>query len=107
MRGVRFLVWHNDAVTASAWKGGSYGLGIKKPDTAIFFSRQWKNVEIKIDRRFHSFPLRPTFWDKCPEFRGGALADWILALGITSWPKGRPSQFSLTPLVRNRFQLSI
>ncbi|HXI42031.1 MAG TPA: hypothetical protein VNH18_11280 [Bryobacteraceae bacterium] len=49
-----------------------------------YFKRNWPSVEIEVDGELHTFPLSDTFWTTCPEFRGGALKDWILRQGASA-----------------------
>ena len=91
---------------ARGWKGGTYGVSVGKANAAQYFKKTWSRVEIEIDGEFHSFPLRETFWKTCPEFRGGALKEWLLRSGLAPWPRGDPPKLILRPLKENRFRIS-
>lgn len=89
----------------SAWKGATYGIRVRIKDAHKFFDKSWTHIEVEIDGVFYKFPLSPTFWSKCPEFRGGPIPNWLESQGLIPWPKGNPPKFELIPLGDNRFRL--
>ncbi len=93
-------------MTATAWKGETYGVRVGKTNAVNFFGDDWKTVEIELDGEFHRFRLSKTFWTTCPEVRGRAIKQWLFRRGLAPWPQGKPPQLVLTPLGENRFRLS-
>ena len=95
-------------MNARGWKGtGTYGVAVSKADAAHYFKRAWTHVEIEIDGQVQKYPLRPSFWTTCPEFRGGALKAWMVRNKLAPWPYGHPPELVLTPLGGNRFRVSV
>ena len=89
----------------TTWKGGTYGIRVGSQNAQNFFNKSWEKIEVKVDGKFYSFSLTPTFWTTCPEFRGGPLPLWMLKNKINDWPKGKPYTLELVPLGENRFEL--
>ena len=97
----------------SAWSNGGTGYGIRVPtaDRARYFSREWKNVRVKIPGMPEvECSLSPTFWSTCPEIRKVAFRNWFEKRGHVrgtqkTWKKGNPPKFHLTPVSGNRFAL--
>ena len=81
---------------ASAWKGGSsasptYGIRVGSANRDQFFDSSWAEIEVEIDGQFHTFALRPGFWNKCPEFRDRSsrgIRDWLRKHHTLKWPTG-------------------
>jgi hypothetical protein len=95
-------------MTARGWTGtGTYGVSVGRANARQFFKREWTSVEIEVDNQFHSFQLSEAFWVTCPEFRGGALKDWLLRHKLAPWPRWKTPKLILTPLGGNRFRLSL
>jgi hypothetical protein len=88
-----------------AWRGGSCGIRVGKSNANRYFSRDWKEIEVEIGGRFERFRLSATFWEKCPEFRGAVIDEWLSRQGLLPWPKGKPPGFQLVPIRQNRFRL--
>lgn len=92
---------------ATTWRAATYGVRVGRENAQRFFARGWTLIEVKIEGQFHVFSLSPTFWTKCPEFRGGPLPGWFARHGLDTWPRGQPHRLVLTPLGENRFELSM
>lgn len=92
---------------AKAWRGGTCGIRVGRQNAEKYFRRTWRNIEVDINGRFHSFKLSGTFWTTCPEVRGTVIEDWFKEQGLSPWPKGQPPNVELTPLGGNRFRLSV
>lgn len=93
-------------MTAKGWPNkGTFGIRVSKADARNYFEKTWDSVQIEIDGKFHRYPLRSTFWETCPEFRGGPLKDWLLRRQFAPWPKGKPPILELVPLGENRFRV--
>lgn len=95
---------------ASAWKGGgnTYGVRVGIPNREKYFKPHWKTIEVLIDGKSHTFKLTPGFWKNCPEFRDSGstvIRDWLEENHSLSWPKGKPPQIELLPLLTGRFRL--
>ncbi len=88
-----------------AWKGGTYGISVGKPNARKYFSKDWDHIKVEIDGKFYRFKLSSTFWTTCPEFRGRPIPSWLRSQGLIPWPKGNPPEFELIPLENNRFRL--
>jgi hypothetical protein len=69
-------------MTATGWKGETYGVRVGRSNAAKFFSRDWKTIELELGGEFQRFCLSKTFWTTCPEFRGIALNRWLLHHGL-------------------------
>jgi len=91
---------------ATAWKGGSYGIRVGRPNAKQFFPRHWKDIEVTMGRQTCIFPLTSTFWTTCPEFRGATIETWLKSHRLIPWPQGNPPLVTLTPLVGRRFRLT-
>lgn len=92
---------------AKAWRGGTYGIRVRRPNARKHFDRSWSHIDVEIDDKFHRFPLSGTFWTTCPEFRGAVIPGWLRRNGLIPWPRGCPPQVELTPLGGNRFRLQL
>jgi hypothetical protein len=95
---------------ASAWKNGgeTYGIRVTHADRNAYFRPEWTEIHVEIDREWHRFPVTPSFWRKCSEFRdqGRVIRDWLQRQFGLPWARGNPPQVELTPLGDNRFRLS-
>lgn len=91
---------------ATAWKGGSYGIRVGQSNAKSYFPKQWSNIDVSIAGQVHSFPLSPTFWTTCPEFRGASIEQWLRSHKLIPWPHRKPPQVTLTHLGPKRFRLS-
>ena len=92
---------------AKGWKGAVYGVRVGSVNANRFFPKGVTCVEVEIDGHLHSFPLRGTFWKKCPEIRGAPIGRWLRAHGLAPWQSGHPPQVDLLPLGGNRFRLQL
>ena len=90
----------------SCWKGGTYGIRITKDDRNRFFQRQWTTVTVTAGSNTSTHKIEGTFWTTCPELRGGAIKDYVLAQGHSSWKTGNPPKLTLTPNHGNSFTLT-
>jgi hypothetical protein len=94
-------------MTATGWKGGSYGVRVGHSNAEKYFSKGWTSISVEIDRQLYEFPLsKKTFWTTCPEFRGNAIERWLLRHRLAPWPHGKPPRLVLTHLGGNLFRLS-
>lgn len=97
----------------SAWSNGGTGYGIRVPtaDRARYFSREWKNVRVKIPGMPEvECSLSSGFWGKCSEIRSVAFRNWFEKLAHVrgmqeNWEERNPPKFHLTPISGNRFSL--
>jgi hypothetical protein len=90
-------------MTVKAWKGGSYGIRVGKPNPLKYFPLSWKTIKVIMDGRTHTFNLSKRFWTTCPEFRGKVVKQWLLASWATSWPTRNPPAFTLISVNGNLF----
>ena len=84
--------------TASAWKGGTFGLKILEPAKIRerFFRSEWTVVKlhlIGVRCRTVEVNISPSFWRSCPEMRSGEIGEWFKDNGHAPWPKGQPPRF--------------
>ena len=91
---------------ATAWKGGCYGIRVGQANAKSHFPKHWSNIDVSIAGQVHSFPLSPTFWATCPEFRGAVIESWLRSHRLIPWPYRKPPQVTVTPLGGRRFRLS-
>ena len=89
----------------TAWSAsGTYGIRVGKTNRDRYF-RSLSSVRVQIDEAVFDFPLSPSFWRNCPEFRGSEIGRWFRENQLAPWPKGHPPAFELIPLGGNRFRL--
>jgi len=94
-------------MTATGWKGGTYGVRVGKRNAVRYFSTHWKNISVEIDGHFYNFNLSEKFWTTCPEFRGNPIKQWFLGQGLALWPYRKPPELALAHVGENRFRLSV
>lgn len=91
---------------ASTWKAGDlFGIRVGKENAEKYFKKEWSDVEIKIDDKFHRFKLKPIFWTTCPEFRGEIIKKWLQARQMLECEKNRTYELELMPIKNKRFEL--
>lgn len=93
----------------TAWSNGSNGYGIRvgAVNRASYFDPAWKQIVVMIESAEAHFSITPSFWRKCPEFRGRVLRDLFYRKGLAPWPKYAPPGFELIPLGSGRFRLEL
>jgi hypothetical protein len=97
-------------VQATAWNDGksTYGIRVGKPNRERFFDPDWKEIEVELDGRFHTFHLTPSFWRQCTEFRDRGepvIREWLRRHRSLTWPHRRPPKMELVPLGDGKFRL--
>ena len=106
--------WHaGEGIAVTAFKvprrtKTSYGLrvsGLSKAERLVHFPMTWGYVDIEIDKVFHRFPLRETFWKKSNEFMGAAIEDWLSRRGMLEWRHQNPPAFRLIGIDAQLFRL--
>jgi hypothetical protein len=92
----------------SAWSNGrgTFGIRVGCRNRNVHFDRSWTKVEVEIDGQASLFDLTKGFWNKCPEFRGPAVRDWLRQYRTLDWPTRKPPRFQLLPLGGGRFRLA-
>ena len=89
----------------TGWAAGpTYGIRVGKANRDRYF-RSLSSVRVEIDKSIFEFPLAPSFWRNCPEFRSRGFGGWLRENGLAPWRKGHPPAFELIPLGGNRFRL--
>ena len=89
---------------ATGWRGNTYGVRVGRANALKFFSRKWTTVDVEIGGTFHTIPLSPGFWEKCPELRSKVFGQWFKRKGLAPWPMRKPPRLELTPLGGNHFR---
>jgi len=98
----------NPEMTVTGWKGvGTFGVRVGRSNAALYFRKDWASARIQVDGKSYEYPLPDTFWERCPEFRGGAIKDWLLENRLAPWVRGHPPRLELTPIADNCFRLSV
>jgi len=92
-------------MTASGWKGATYGVRVGKANAARYFPKNWNSIIIELDGVPHQFDLSDTFWSTCPEVRGASIGLWFERRGLIPWPARKPPKVELIQLGGNRFRL--
>jgi hypothetical protein len=90
----------------TGWQGtGGVTLGFRfgAENAQRFVDPAWKELVIELDLEPHAFPIRGSFWRRCPEVRGAAITAWLMRHGLAPWPAGRPPRVRLRHLWDNRF----
>jgi hypothetical protein len=90
---------------------GHFGLRVPLADREEFFDRRWSEIEVDVGGKFHTFAIRPNFWEAAPVIREReghtVLRDWLQRKKVTDWKPGAPHQVQLVPLGGNRFRLAV
>ena len=85
-------------IILTAWRGGTFGLRVRKADRRRFAGR--RKVEIVLPRIHQpqqqlTVDVTPSFWRNCPEFRSAVIGEWLKECGLFLWPVGRPPRFEV------------
>ncbi|RDD60597.1 hypothetical protein DRB17_17140 [Ferruginivarius sediminum] len=93
----------------TAWSNGRNGYGVRVGARSRdeHFDPAWDHIFVEIDGAEFRFSITPSFWRKCPEFRGRVLRDLFYRQGLAPWPKDAPPVFDLIPLGGGRFRLEL
>lgn len=94
----------------SGWQGtggSTLGLRFGSENARLFVNTEWGAVQVELDGALHSFPIRGSFWRKCPEIRGAALTAWLTHHHLAPWPRKQPPRLSLLYLGGNTFRAQL
>src|SRR5689334_19489332 len=89
----------------TGWQStGGVTLGIRfgAENARLFVERSATEVLIELDGRTEAFPIRSSFWRKCPEVRGAPITTWLMRHGLAPWLRGQPPRLRLVHLGGNR-----
>ena len=89
----------SDPIILTAWRGGTFGLRVRKADRCRFAGR--REVVIVLPRirqpsRQLTVDITPSFWRTCPEFRSADIGRWLTERRLCPWPFGQPPRFEAT-----------
>jgi hypothetical protein len=88
-----------------AWRGGTFGISVGRPNAAQHFGKGLRSINVEIDGEFYGFRLSRKFWTTCPEFRGSPIPGWLKSQGLDRWPRRRPHVFELEALGEDKYRL--
>jgi len=95
--------------TATAWKGGTFGIKISAKGRDKHFRREWKTMRLMI-ASFGNITVnidKDSFWKKtCHELISVHLGNWMMAEHLAPWPHGHPPKFTLRPTSPGVFEVS-
>ena len=86
----------SDPIILTAWRGGTFGLRVRKADRCRFAGRREVVIVLPCIRRPSrqlTVDITPSFWRTCPEFRSADFGRWLTEHRLCPWPFGRPPRF--------------
>lgn len=90
--------WNNGQYHAN---GAGYGVRIKIGDCNSF-KRKWGSITLKFEGSSVQAKVninKDSFWSgTCQELINKEIGVWLIANGMSSWPKGKPPQLELVEL---------
>ena len=95
----------------TTYKAAEYGFKIKVADRDKFFSRNWKNIVLKLPIRNGFIEAvcnieKPSFWnDKCHEVIKKEIGLWLMENEYAKWSKRKPFKFEVKHIRDNVFEL--
>lgn len=87
--------------------GTTLGLRFGAENARTFVDASRPAVTIELDGTSHEFPIRASFWKKCPEFRGAPITAWMLRHRLAPWPRGAPPRVRMSHIGCNTFRAHV
>ena len=88
----------NGPIILTAWRGGTFGLRVRKADRRRFTGRYKAEIilhRIRQPQQRLTVNITLSFWRNCPEFRSAVIGEWLKECGLFPWPLGRPPRFEV------------
>lgn len=105
---MKWTAWSNGAGSRS---GAGHGLKVPVEDRDRHFDRSWTTVELELPGPDGPEVLelgvaKRSFWnDTCRELIDRRIGLWLIAQGLSPWPRGAPPKVTVEVVGSRRFRV--